>query len=271
MKVIEFNNVRFLYSQGETILDGISFDVEQGEIVSLVGANGVGKSTIARLILGLINPTKGNVKVFGLDVNDQNIKTIRNKCGLVFQNPDNQFVGNIVADDIAFRLENANIKHEEMDEIINSKLHEVDMFEYKFHEPYLLSGGQKQRIAIASNIVLPLDLLVLDEATSMIDPKGKDDILNILLKIKKENPNMTIVMITHNMEETLISNRVIVLNESHIAYDGSPDNLFSNSEFLQRFSLKAPFKYQLYQELSNSKISVCADDSIEEMVNKLCQ
>jgi energy-coupling factor transport system ATP-binding protein len=276
MKCVEFKNVSLRYEKDVELLKDINFSIEEGEIVSIIGANGVGKSTIAKMIMGLLSANSGSITVFGLPIdsnnsNDRNIEKIRSQAGYVFQNPDNQFVGNTVADDVAFRLENNLVKQKEMDKIIDDKLIEVGMLDYKKYEPSSLSGGQKQRVAIASNIVVPLKLLILDESTSMIDPKGKKDIINIVLNVKKENPNMTIIMITHNMDETLFSNRVLVVDNGVIAFDGAPKTLFQNNELLQRFQLNEPFNFELAKKMSENGYDVSYDSSYEEMVNKLCQ
>lgn len=269
--IVEFEHVTLIYDKTNVVLNDISFNIKQGEYVSLIGANGAGKSTIARLIMGLVEKTKGTIKISDIEINEKNIDSLRKEIGMVFQNPDNQFIGNTVADDVAFRLENIKMKQSLMDDIIDSKLKEVDMLQFKKYEPSNLSGGQKQRIAIAANIVCDLKLLILDEATSMIDPKGRNEIAQVISRIREENPNIAILAITHNMEEVLYSSRAIVLNENNIQFDGTPHDLFTNVELLNKFKLKEPFKYELVRKLNNEGFAVNLEDSTDEIANKICQ
>ena len=271
MKIVEFKDVSLSYDGKNMVLDHISFDINSGEIISIIGANGVGKSSIAKLIIGLVEKTSGSIKVFDLDVDDKNIREIRKQCGLVFQNPDNQFIGNTVAEDVAFRLENSQIEHSKMDSIVDAKLKEVDMYSFKTFEPTLLSGGQKQRVAIASNIVLPLKLLIFDESTSMIDPKGKEEVMKTILKVKEENKDITIVIITHNMEEVLLTQRVLVVDNHQVAFDGKPESLFTNYNLLTKLQLNEPFKFKLVRELKEQGFAADYNDSYEVLAGKICQ
>lgn len=271
MKAVELKNVSLAYEKDTQILNRVSFSIEEGEFVSLVGANGTGKSSIAKIIMGLVTEDSGSVKVFDIEKNSKNTAEIRSFSAYIFQNPDNQFIGNTVADDVAFRLENNLVPQKDMDSIIDNVLKDVGMTKFKHYEPQLLSGGQKQRVAIAANLVCPLKLIIFDESTSMIDPEGREEVISSILKIKKENPNMTILYITHNMEETLMSDRVLVLDNGTIAYDGTPKSLFLNDELLSKFKLKEPFKFELYKKLNSIGIKVNLDDSIEEIAKKICQ
>ena len=271
MNAIEFKNVSLSYGKDNKVLDNISFEIKEGEFVSLIGANGAGKSSIAKLIINLIEPRKGSIKVFDIDVNQKNAAKVRYFTGYVFQNPDNQFVGNTVADDVAFRLENNCIPQKDMDSIIDKTLNEVGMIDYKNYEPQLLSGGQKQRIAIASNLVTDLKVIIFDESTSMIDPEGRQEVIQNILKIKKNNPQLTILYITHNMEEVLFTDRTLVLNNHKIAYDGKPEDLFINTKKLEEFNLKAPFKYEFFNKLKSNGYDINLSDNIEEISKKICQ
>lgn len=262
MPVLEIKDIVFRYEENkDMILNHVSFSLEKGEFVSIVGRNGCGKSTLAKLLVKLIKPQEGSI-VF----NDENgTKTI----GYVFQNPDNQFVGNTVADDIAFGLENKRVPQKEMDPIIDDVLKKVDMIDFKKYEPQLLSGGQKQRVAIASNLALGLSVIIFDESTSMLDPKGKDEINKLITLVKKENPDIVIIQITHAMDEVLNSDRVIALENGTIYFDGKPDDFFKNAAVLNYLGLKAPFNYAIHNYFKEKNININVDDSYEEMRNKI--
>ena len=260
MSVLEIKNVTFKYDEDkDVIVNHVSFSLEKGEFVSIVGRNGCGKSTIAKLIVKLIKPLEGEI-IF----NNENDK----KIGYVFQNPDNQFVGNTVADDIAFGLENKRIPQKEMDPIIDDVLKKVDMIEFKKYEPQLLSGGQKQRVAIASNLALGLSVIIFDESTSRLDPKGKEDINNLIKTLRKENSEMVVIQITHSMDEVLNSDRVIALENGSIYFDGKPDDFFKNVAVLERLSIVPPFKYAIYNHLKKKNINININDSYEEVRRK---
>ena len=260
MSVLEIKNVTFKYDEEkDVIVNHVSFSLEKGEFVSIVGRNGCGKSTIAKLIVKLIKPLEGEI-IF----NNENDK----KIGYVFQNPDNQFVGNTVADDIAFGLENKRIPQKEMDPIIDDVLKKVDMIDFKKYEPQLLSGGQKQRVAIASNLALGLSVIIFDESTSMLDPKGKEDINNLIKTLRKENPEMVIIQITHSMDEVLNCDRVIALENGSIYFDGKPDAFFKNVAVLEHLSIVPPFKYAIYNHLKKKNINININDSYEEVRRK---
>lgn len=265
MKAVEFSNVTLKYDEN-VVLDNISFVIEKGEFVSIIGYNGAGKSSIGKIIAGLLKPTEGLVKVF-----DSESKK-NQRVGMVFQNPDNQFVGNTVADDIAFGLENRQIKQQDMDPIIDKNLIKMGMLAYKHYEPGLLSGGQKQRVAIAGNLALNLDLLIFDEATSMIDPKGQREVNDTIINLKEENPDFTIIQITHNMEEVLNSNRVLVINDGKIDFDGKPDELFSNDEIVSKNHLDRPFLFEIISKLKKIGFNVNYSMSEKEVLEVLlCQ
>ena len=222
MNRIEIKNLSFSYNNGEPVLNHVSLSIEQGSYTSIIGHNGSGKSTIAKLIIGLLAPSDGEIYVDGELLDNKSVRKIRKKIGLVFQNPDNQFIGATVEDDIAFGLENRQIAHNGMPEIVKRFAERVGMSDFLQQEPSRLSGGQKQRVAIAGALALNPEILILDEATSMLDPKGKSDIKELILEMKKENPNLTIISITHDVEEAYLSDEVVVLSQGEVAFSLAP-------------------------------------------------
>lgn len=247
--IINCDKVKYAYAGSEDInaLNGVSLSVKRGEFLSLIGHNGSGKSTLARLFNGLITADSGTVNVFGLDLsNEDNIPEVRRKVGIVFQNPDNQMVASIVEDDVAFGPENIGIERKEIGERIEWALNAVGMSEYRFAQPSKLSGGQKQRIAIAGVLAIKPEVLVLDESTAMLDPKGRREVMEVVKKLNKEE-GMTVILITHFMEEALLADRTVVLNRGEKVLEGTPEEIFKNSEYLQTFNLAMP------------KISIIAD------------
>lgn len=262
MAILEIKNVVFRYEEEkDMIINHVSFSLEKGEFISIVGKNGCGKSTLAKLIVNLIKPQEGEI-IFNKENKD-------NKIGYVFQNPDNQFVGNTVADDIAFGLENKRIAQKDMDSIIDNVLNKVDMIDFKKYEPQLLSGGQKQRVAIASNLALGLSVLIFDESTSMLDPKGKEEVNKLIKQLRVENPDIIIIQITHSMDEVLNGDRVIALEKGAIFYDGKPDDFFKNASVLKDLGILPPFKYQIYNYFKNKNMDINIEDSYEEMRDKI--
>ena len=218
----------------------------------------------------MLEKEKGSILIDGEELSLETIEGIRRKIGIVFQNPDNQFIGATVRDDIAFGLENHQVAPSEMDEIIENYAKEVGMSEYLDHEPTRLSGGQKQRVAIAGILSMKPEILILDEATSMLDPEGKEDINNLVKQLHKEN-NMTILSITHDVEEVLKSDHVIVMYEGRIVKDGTPSEVMKNEEELVRLKLAAPYSVRLANELKKLGIPVKQAWDMEGMVDELCQ
>ena len=269
MNKIEVKNISFSYKDDELVLKHVSFRVHEGQYISIVGHNGSGKSTLARLIIGLLAPKDGEIFVDGEKVTSKTIRKIRQKIGLVFQNPDNQFIGATVEDDIAFGLENRRIPRPEMQEIIKKYANRVGMVEFLDKEPSRLSGGQKQRVAIAGALSLEPQILILDEATSMLDPKGKADIRGLIDDMRKYNPDLTILSITHDVEEAYLSDEVIVLSHGEVAFKGKPDEVFSNRKALESLNLEMPFVLDLKDKLGmdNPKLKECRslDDIAEEL------
>lgn len=262
MKLIEINNLSYSYDGKVNVLDGISFDVNKGEYISIIGHNGSGKSTIARLLIGLLDSKSSAIKAFNLEYNKQNIREIRSHIGIVFQNPDNQFIGSTVRDDIAFGLENRNVPQKDMDKIINEFVEKVNMSKFIDKEPTNLSGGQKQRVAIAGVLAMNPDIIIFDEATSMLDPKGKLEIKHMVDSLKKEKPDLTIISITHDIEEAFLSDRIIVLDEGKIAYDLCPNDLLEHKNELFKLGLDIPFNEKLKDSLLK--------EGLDKVVKDLC-
>ena len=271
MKLIEVNNLVFSYDKKVNVIDGVSFCVESGKYISIIGHNGSGKSTFAKLLIGLLEAKSGEIKAFGLDMNSKNVHEIRRKIGIVFQNPDNQFVGTTVRDDIAFGLENRCVPTEQMDDIINEFSRKVHMENFLDKEPENLSGGQKQRVAIAGVLALAPEVIIFDEATSMLDPRGKREVRESIDAMRKENPNLSILAITHDLEEAFSSDEIIVLKEGKVIASGKPEKLLEKPEIFENTGLDLPFKNKLISELKAQGIEVKNSDSIERIVEELCQ
>ncbi len=239
--VIECKNVRFTYPGQETAaLCGVTFSVARGEFLSVIGHNGSGKSTLARLLNGLLEADEGKISVFGMDVSEgKNAQEIRKRVGIVFQNPDNQAVASIVEDDVAFGPENIGIEREEIGKRIEWALAAVGMEKFRRATPSRLSGGQKQRIAVAGVLAVKPEVLILDESTAMLDPKGRREVIDVVRRLNREE-GMTIVLITHFMEEALLADRTIVLNRGEIVLSGTPEEIFENGDALETFNLCLP-------------------------------
>ncbi len=246
MSLITLENIMYRYNndQENNILDDVSFTIEKGEWVTIIGANGSGKSTLVKTLNGLNVPQNGNVIIDGLALNEENIWAIRQKVGMVFQNPDNQFVGSTVADDVAFGLENIGMPRDEMIVKIDQALQQVGMQNFKMHEPARLSGGQKQRVAIAGILALAPDIIVLDEATSMLDPKGRAEVLTTVQAIKEQN-NLTVISITHDLNEAAQADRIFVMEKGQIKYENKPEEIFKLGDHLVELGLNVPFVEQL--------------------------
>ncbi|MBR1591293.1 MAG: energy-coupling factor transporter ATPase [Acidaminococcaceae bacterium] len=254
--VIEVSGLKHVYTDAEntqvTALDNISLQIMPGEFVAVIGANGSGKSTLARHLNALLLPTEGHVKIKGMDtLEEENLWSIRQNVGMVFQNPDNQIVAAIVEEDVAFGPENIGVPAEEIRKRVDDALAAVDMTAYRNHAPHLLSGGQKQRVAIAGTLALGSDCIVLDEPTAMLDPKGRREILGTMLHLNKEK-NITVVYITHFMTEAMQADRVIVMSEGKICFQGTPKEVFSRVTELEKLGLEAPLAAKVAFELRKS-------------------
>ena len=270
MNALLVKDLKFSYDNKNTIFSGLSFNVEVGEYVSLIGHNGSGKSTLAKLIIGLLEAKGGSIEVFGQELSVDTIYEIRKNVGIVFQNPDNQFIGSTVEDDIAFGLENHLVPSSKMDEIILEYATKVGMEEFLKNEPTNLSGGQKQRVAIAGVLAMHPKLIIMDESTSMLDPKGRKEIRDLILKLREEDPSLTILSITHDIEEAYLSSRVIVLNKGNVVYNGKPSEVFTHEDELKEMNLDIPFAHKLKKELERKGIKLYSS-SEEGMVKELCQ
>ncbi len=273
MNVIEVENLTYSYEKNEIkAVNSVSFNVPEGKYVALIGHNGSGKSTLAKLISGLINSYEGKISLFGEVIDKNNIYNLRKRIGLVFQNPDNQFVGSTVRDDIAFGLENRQVPSEKMDEIIETYSKKVGMFEYLDKAPENLSGGQKQRVAIAGVLAMHPDLIIYDEATSMLDPVGKKDILDITFGLRKENPNLTVLSITHDVEEAFRADYVVVMNGGKVVLQGEPKEVFAHKDELREIHLDAPFFISLKDALKERGLDIPDEIDTEEKLEEfLCR
>ncbi|APR07894.1 Energy-coupling factor transporter ATP-binding protein EcfA1 [Lentilactobacillus parabuchneri] len=251
--IIQIKDISFNYSGQPLLFDHLSLNIHEGEWTALIGQNGSGKSTLARLIDGLIVLKSGQIVVDDLTVNDQNIFDVRSKIGMVFQNPEDQFVGATVEDDVAFGLENRRVPRDRMHEIVEKSLKDVGMWEFRDRIPANLSGGQKQRVAIAGIVALSPKIIILDEATSMLDPRGRQDILNLVARIKAAN-NLTVISITHDIDEAAHADQVVVVNKGEIIEENKPENIFGETAKLQSLGLSAPFTAQLIAALKQHGI-----------------
>ena len=271
-KIIEVKDLIFYYEDKKKVLDNVSFEIYKGEYVTLIGHNGSGKSTLAKLLSYILEPIDGKIYIEGEELNENSIKNIRSKIGIVFQNPDNQFIGSTVEDDIAFGLENRNVKQQEMRKIVKEFATKVGMDKFLNKEPEELSGGQKQRVAIAGILALNLKIIIFDEATSMLDPEGVEEIRNLILTMKKENPELTVISITHDIEEAYLSDRVIILNEGKIYKNDRPEDVFKDEEEMRRIDLDIPFVLKIKNELSKKNILIPSEiKTIEGVAKFLCQ
>ena len=250
--IIDVKNLSFRYKESQEYYDvkDITFHVKRGEWLSIVGHNGSGKSTTVRLIDGLLEAESGEIVIDGQRLTEENVWNIRRQIGMVFQNPDNQFVGATVEDDVAFGLENQGLSRQEMKKRVEEALDLVGMLDFKKREPARLSGGQKQRVAIAGVVALRPAILILDEATSMLDPEGRRELIETVKGIRKDY-DMTVISITHDLEEVAMSDRVLVMKKGEIESTSSPRNLFSRND-LDQIGLDDPFANQLKNSLSQN-------------------
>ena len=250
--IIDVKNLSFRYKESQEYYDvkDITFHVKRGEWLSIVGHNGSGKSTTVRLIDGLLEAESGEIAIDGQRLTEENVWDIRRQIGMVFQNPDNQFVGATVEDDVAFGLENQGLSRQEMKKRVEEALDLVGMLDFKKREPARLSGGQKQRVAIAGVVALRPAILILDEATSMLDPEGRRELIETVKGIRKDY-DMTVISITHDLEEVAMSDRVLVMKKGEIESTSSPRDLFSRND-LDQIGLDDPFANQLKNSLSQN-------------------
>ncbi|MCT0011057.1 energy-coupling factor ABC transporter ATP-binding protein [Weissella cibaria] len=272
--IIELSHVTYSYPNSDTpALKDLSLTINQGEWVAIIGHNGSGKSTLAKLLNYLLAPTAGDITIAGTPVTEENMWAIRDMVGMVFQNPDNQFVGATVADDVAFGLENRGIAREEMITRMQAALTEVQMAAFADREPARLSGGQKQRVAIASVLAIQPKILILDEATAMLDPKGRREMIALVHELKtRMGDELTVLSITHDIEEAASADRVVVINDGDLIETGAPAQVFANADKLREFGLAVPFAEQLKEKLRERGIDVPASYlTTEGMVDWLWQ
>lgn len=263
--VIVFKNVSFQYqSDASFTLKDVSFNIPKGQWTSIVGHNGSGKSTIAKLMIGIENVKSGEIFYNNQTITDDNFEKLRKDIGIVFQNPDNQFVGSIVKYDVAFGLENHAVPHDEMHRRVSEALKQVDMLELADYEPNALSGGQKQRVAIASVLALNPSVIILDEATSMLDPDARQNLLDLVRIVKSEH-NITIISITHDLSEAMEADHVIVMNKGTVYKEGTAIEIFDHAEELTTIGLDLPFPIKINQMLGHQTSFL----TYEGLVNQL--
>lgn len=273
MEAVHFENVKYSYTENgkRFAVNGVTLSIEEGEFVAVLGRNGSGKSTLAKLINALLTPVSGKVEVFGMDTSD-NKKTfeIRKNAGMVFQNPDNQMVASIVEDDVAFGPENIGVPREEIGERIGFALKAVGMEEYRTSTPTRLSGGQKQRIAIAGVLAIKPKIMILDESTAMLDPKGRREVMDVVKRLNKEE-NMTVILITHFMDEALEADRAIVMNQGEIVMQGTPEEIFRRSDELEIYNLALPRAAAIAKKLSAGGMPVANAFDAETVAEEICE
>lgn len=269
-KLIEFRNVSFRYrEEGPWVLKDCSFEIYENEWVAIIGHNGSGKSTIAKLLNGLLFPQEGEIYIDGQHVNEETIWNIRKEVGMVFQNPDNQFVGATVQDDVAFGMENRGIPREDMKKRITETLAAVRMQDYRLTEPHRLSGGQKQRVAIASVLAISPKVLILDEATAMLDPSGRKEIMETVAHIQ-DLKGLSLITITHDLNEVVQADRVIVMNNGERWMESTPREVFMKKDELREIGLDVPFVTILADELRQAGVSIPAEPlNHEELLEDL--
>ena len=272
-EILSIDHVSYSYpTEDEEVkkaIDDVSFTVLDGEWIAIVGHNGSGKSTLAKLMIGLLFPDEGDVNVFVEKLTEENIWDIRSHMGIVFQNPDNQFVGSTVQDDVAFALENNGVSFEEMTIRVHDSLAQVKMSDFLNHEPHHLSGGQKQRVAIAGALALQPRLLIMDEATSMLDPQGRDEVIRIVEELKR-NTGLTVISITHDLEEALLADRMIVMNKGKVLTVGTPEQIFARGDELEEIGLDLPFALRVSNLLRKFGLELDGEHMTEEeLVNEL--
>ena len=270
--MLSIENVSFTYESGASALEGVSLEIRDGDFLCIVGHNGSGKSTLAKMLNGLLLPTEGTVTLDGMDTSDDDkLLDIRRRVGIVFQNPDNQIVTTVVREDVAFGPENLGVPTEVMAVRVDEALRSVGMEQYADSAPHMLSGGQKQRIAIAGMLAMEPEVLVLDEATAMLDPLGRKDILSIVKKLHDEK-GITVVMITQYMEEALYAERVVVMNGGKIEMEGSPREIFMRGGELRSIGLDVPAAVELRDMLKESGVADLGDAvDQEEIINGICR
>ena len=271
MNIISFKNVHFTYpGDDQESLCGIDLDIAAGSFVAVLGHNGSGKSTLAKHMNAILVPDEGQVLIDGIDTADEDrVIDVRRTVGMVFQNPDNQIVANVVEDDVAFAPENLGVPPEEIRTRVDEALKQVDMYDFRMHAPHLLSGGQKQRVAIAGVIAMQPRIIVLDEPTAMLDPQGRAEVIGTITKLCREN-GMTVVLITHHMDECVGADRLIVMSNGHIVADGTPKDVFADVALMDREGLSVPATVRLMHELRDAGWALPEDElDVEDCADEL--
>lgn len=273
MEAVKFENVKFSYREDgkDPALNGVTLCIEEGQFVAVLGMNGSGKSTLAKLINALLIPFSGKVEVFGMDTSDEK-KTfeIRKNAGMVFQNPDNQTVASIVEDDVAFGPENIGVPREEIGKRIDFALDAVGMQEFRKSTPARLSGGQKQRIAIAGVLAILPKIMILDESTAMLDPRGRREVMDVVRRLNREK-GMTVILITHFMDEALQADRAIVMHRGEVVMDGAPEEIFARSDELETYNLTLPRAAYVCKKLQEAGMPVRNAFTPEELAEGICE
>ena len=272
MEAVRFDNVKFSYEEDgqDYAVNGVSLSVEEGEFVAVLGRNGSGKSTLAKLINALLVPTEGKVTVFGMDTLDAKMTfEIRKNAGMVFQNPDNQTVASVVEDDVAFGPENIGVPREEIGKRIEFALDAVGMQEFRHATPSRLSGGQKQRVAIAGVLAILPRIMILDESTAMLDPRGRREVMEVIKRLNRER-GMTVILITHFMDEALQADRAIVMHRGEAVMDGPPEEIFARSEELETYNLTLPRAAAVCKALQAAGMPVNNAFTAEELAEAVC-
>lgn len=270
---IKVDNISFKYPNAQTnAVHSVSFEIKENEWIAIVGRNGSGKSTLAKLLNGLILPEEGEITIDDeIILAEETIWDVRKKIAMVFQNPDNQFVGTTVLDDIAFGLENHGVDKAEMDRRVQEVLNIVNMTEFKLHEPHSLSGGQKQRVAIAGALAIQPSILILDEATSMLDPFGRKEVIETIRNLHKDI-NMTVISITHDIEEAIHADRILIMHDGHLIQSVTPEELLTTEYSLESLGLASPFTNNLSKLLMEKGLPIKQDHLAQEsLVNELCE
>ena len=264
-EIVQLNNISFSYSEEDLrpALNNVSLSINRGEWIAVIGPNGSGKSTLAKTINGLIEADAGEVIIGGTKLTEESVWDVRRKVGMVFQNPDNQFVGSTVQDDVAFGLENIGVPREEMLERVAKAVKVVNMADFMDKEPARLSGGQKQRVAIAGIIALAPDIIILDEATTMLDPKGRREVIETIQQLKKEQ-NLTVISITHDIDEAAKANRIFVMQAGELKRIGTPEEIFAVGADIIDVGLDIPFPEKLKYQLARQGLAVPAEYLTEE-------
>ncbi|WP_029512471.1 energy-coupling factor transporter ATPase [Mycoplasmopsis iners] len=265
--MIKIKDLVFKYPNAKNnALNGINLEIPRGKYVAILGHNGSGKSTFSKLLVALYKPLSGSIEIDGIEINSANLRQIRKKIGIIFQNPDNQFIGATVEDDIAFGLENAMVPRAEMKDTIEYLAQRVGMTKYLSREPQFLSGGQKQRVAIASVLALDPEIIIFDEVTSMLDPKGKSSVLEIIREIQQKRQK-TLISITHDMDEAILADLCIVFAKGKIIASGSPAEILKNKEIIEIAKIDSPFIYKLSEKVKGVKPTY----SESELLDQLCK